>query len=169
MKRTLWLTLVVVLAIVGYAWAEQYLATANGKGLIGKDGIRWRAIYAQTLSGDATGSSSGFMMSVADKTASYSVSAADCGKVINASTSGTKEFDLPAVTAVSNGWFVVVANGGGATLTVNPYAADSTILGLTNAAGDAISNSTAGNSMMLIKTSSGWQPLAPYGTWSDAN
>jgi hypothetical protein len=157
------------LALTGSAYAEQVLTTTNGKGSIGQSGRAWRAAYVQTIDGDATGSISGYLMLASPKTASYSITAADCGKLITASTSGAKEFDLPAVTTISAGWSIAIANSGGATLTVNPYGTDSTILGLTSSAGDAISNSTVGNTVTLTYTAQGWVATAIYGTWADAN
>lgn len=168
-KRIIWLTLVALALSLVPAFAEQVLTTTNGKGSIGKPGVAWRAAYIQTLDGDATGSASGYLMLAAAKTASYSIAAADCGKLITASTSGAKEFDLPSVATISAGWSISIANSGGATLTVNPYGTDSTILGLTNAAGDAISNSTVGNTITLVYTAQGWVNKSSYGTWADAN
>lgn len=44
------------------------------------------------------------------------------------------------------------------------------IIGLTNSAGDKITNATAGNSVTLEAVSANeWAPIAIYGTWADGN
>lgn len=53
---------------------------------------------------------------------------------------------------------------------VDPADTSDQILGLTNAAGDSITNATNGNSVVLEAVgANSWAPVAIYGTWSDSN
>lgn len=95
-----------------------------------------------------------------------SILSTQCGSTfVNTATS---QFELPEASTVI-GCTLTFVTGATSTLVVNPDDADQ-ILVETNAVGDAISNATNGNSIMLQAISaSEWAPLSNVGTWADAN
>lgn len=116
------------------------------------------------LSGDTV--TMGGTSSVIAATAT-TLTAAQCGSVFK--NSGAVQVELPALSSSLIGCEYTFITGNATNFDVNPADADS-ILGLTNAAGDAIRNATLGNSVTLKALSAtGWAPIGIYGTWTDIN
>ena len=109
------------------------------------------------------------LIKVVAKTTTGALTANECrgGVVTNTGAAGAIVLTLPAPVAGMR--FKVCLT---AALDVDLNPADGTqILGLTNAAGDAISSAaTVGNSIELVALSSTqWAAFAASGTWSDVN
>lgn len=109
---------------------------------------------------------------VAAKTAAYTVTAAESGGVFtNSAAEGAVTFTLPAVASGLQYTFVVVTVQN---LVVNPGDNDQIIL-LTNADGDSITASTAGESVTLVSDGTNWYPVGLIGAnnvitdWADSN
>ena len=86
----------------------------------------------------------------------------------NAGAVGGGVWALPEASTVIGQTFCFVTIAA-QNLDINPDNAD-LILALTNAAGDAIRNATAGNSICLTAMdATNWAATAIYGTWSDVN
>ena len=97
------------------------------------------------------------------------IAAAEAGDLqTNTGAVGGGVWNLPEASTVIGKIFyvgVTVAQN----LDINPDDADQ-ILGLTNAAGDAIRNATVGNSITLIAgDATNWIAMGPYGTWTDVD
>jgi hypothetical protein len=96
--------------------------------------------------------------------------ALDMGKVwTNLGDGNGTVFTLPEASTVLGRdiTFVVLA---AQNLDINPYDSTDQILGLTNAAGDAIRNATIGGTVTLLAVGNdAWVVQSSYGTWSDAN
>lgn len=94
------------------------------------------------------------------------LTAAQCGTTFY--NTAAVELDLPdAATALGCRYTFVVLNA--SNYDIDPDAADQ-ILGLTDAAGDKIRNSTIGGTITLEAVSaSQWAVIGSYGTWSDAD
>lgn len=91
---------------------------------------------------------------------------ANCGTTYT--NSSTAQINLPEAST-GNGCRITFVTGTGMLITINPDDADQ-ILIETNAAGDSITNTTEGNSIILEAISdSTWAPLSSIGTWTDAN
>jgi hypothetical protein len=107
---------------------------------------------------------------VTAKTADYAVLAADMDKVFtNTGASGAVVFTLPEASTVigESVYFVVTV---AQNLDVNPADATDQILGLTNAAGDALRNATIGGVVGLMSVGDdAWVATTNYGTWADVN
>ena len=126
--------------------------------------INGGTITGANLVGSGSASIGGFLMTVSPKAAGYSMTAADSGKVFYMSAGG--ELDLPDAVVGTVFNIVVVA---GATVIVNPLGSD-TILGLTNAAGDSITNTGGGTITLVCPLADKWYCLGTaYGTWTDTD
>ncbi len=106
------------------------------------------------------------------KTASYSTTAADAGKLItNEGASAEITIDLPEASTVVGDVYSIGLTGA-YTVNVNPDDADQ-ILGETNAAGDAIQSVTAGSVVVLrAADDTNWLVEGIYAdasAWSDVN
>ena len=97
------------------------------------------------------------------------VSAGDAGQIYdNTGAGGAVVFNLPEASTVIGKSFTFCVTAAQA-LDVNPADGDQ-ILGLTNAAGDAIRNATAGGSVTLtVLDATNIVATAYQGTWSDVN
>lgn len=101
--------------------------------------------------------------------ASGALSITDCGATYTLTASDNLTLDLPEASTAIGCEFGFATLNASATVTVNPDDADQ-ILGETNAAGDAISNNTVGDSIRLRAVSdSQWIAEGTVGTWADAN
>jgi len=129
------------------ATADRTLTLPNASGVV--------QLTTKTVTDDADG------MIAGDFTAAMK------GHVItNAGAVGGAVFALPAATAGDVYTFVVAA---AQNMDINPDDADQ-ILGLTNAAGDAVRNATIGGSVTLLAIdATNWVVIGSYGTWSDVN
>jgi hypothetical protein len=154
--------------------AEQYSPSYNHRGNIGDSGRIWQYGYFDNLIGDGTNAVQyGFKRYVVSKTSSYSLTAADCGKVFNnQGASAAIQFDLPALAASGlQGCFYTFIVGTAKSVKVNPSSASSDIISsLGSSVGDAIGNATVGGSITLLATSaSEWVNVGSQGTWGDEN
>lgn len=97
------------------------------------------------------------------------VSSADAGQIYdNTGAAGAVVFNLPEASTVIGKSFTFCVTAA-QNLDVNPADGDQ-ILGLTNAAGDAIRNATAGGSVTLtVLDATNIVATAYQGTWSDVN
>jgi hypothetical protein len=122
------------------------------------------------VSGKAQVSSNGYGYLLTQSAVSGDLTASDCGKTYTADDS--ELFNLPALSSTTLGCRYTFIHGVSAAVTkrlnINPDSANK-ILGLTNAAGDAVTNDTIGNSLTLEAIGSGWAPVGIYGTFYDAN
>jgi len=102
-----------------------------------------------------------------ENTANKTVTIYDTGTLFNnKGATGQITYTLPA--AVSDVWYCFYVYAA-QTVLVNPDDADQ-IYHLTNAAGDAITNTTAGDSLCLHAVdATGWIPMQENGTWNDAD
>ena len=99
------------------------------------------------------------------KTANYPVTAADTAALIG--TTNAITLTLPGAAVGLN---YCIFNQDGADIKIDPLDATDTILVLTNAAGDRLTNTTIGDSVCLVALSaSSWAPLERVGTWADGN
>jgi len=126
-----------------------------------------------------TGIGSGGLYSA--KTASYTVTASDCGNIITATT-GTLTFTLPATVANCKLTFINAVGGAGA-LKIDPNDADqifggctlaASVVSIAGAAGDSITNTTGtavkGDTVTLIGDGTdGWFIQGCQGIWADTN
>jgi len=160
------LAAVFAVSIVAPAMAvERISPTKNHLGNVGTSTRIWQYGYFDNLIGDGTNATQyGYKKSVKLITTDTTLTDADCGKVITYALNASLQVGLPA--AVAGLWFIIV--NGPSTITINPQDADY-IRALTNAAGDAIRNTTTGNAILLIATSDSEWAGIPYGTWSDVN
>ncbi|OPY91881.1 MAG: hypothetical protein A4E73_01685 [Syntrophaceae bacterium PtaU1.Bin231] len=160
------LAAVFVVSLVGPLMAaERYSPNKNHTGNLGTSTRIWQYGYIDNLVGDGTNATLyGFKKSVKVMSATDSqLSVSDCGKVITNSNSA--ELLLPAPTVGCEFWFYTrVAN-----LVVNPSTDAYYIRAHTNAAGDKLQNTTVGNALYLIATSTTEWMGFNYGTWSDVN
>jgi hypothetical protein len=152
--------------------AERYSPSYNHRGNIGDSGRIWQYGYFDKLIGDGTNASLyGFKHYVVSKTTSYSLTAADCGKVFNnQGASAAIQFDLPALAASGlQGCTYTFVVGTAKSIKVNPSSASSDIIpGLTGHVGDAIGCATVGGAITLMATSaSEWTNVGNYQTWGD--
>jgi hypothetical protein len=106
---------------------------------------------------------------VTAKTEAYPVVAGDAGTVFTNTGDGDGVvLSLPEASTVIGKRFTFVVLAA-QNLDVNPDDADQ-ILGLTNGAGDAIRNATAGGKVTLLAVdATNWVVDGSYGTWTDAN
>lgn len=165
------LAAVFLMAQVLPAWAaETYAPTYNHRGNIGTSGRIWQNAYFDNIIGNGTNATQyGFKRYVVSKTSSYSLTAADCGKVFNnQGATAAVVFDLPAVTSSTyQGCYYTFVVGTAKSVRIQPDTTD-IILGATSAAGEKLGNATVGNSVTLTATSaSEWTPTSIYGTWGD--
>ena len=138
-------------------------ATITGSSYAGTAALTTGTV-STSLSGGGTATSSGFLMTVSSKAAGYSMTAADSGKVFYVSAGA--ELDLPDAV-VGRVYTVVVASSVSAV--INPLGAD-TIVGLTNAGGDSITNTGDGTITLVCAVADKWHPVGTaYGTWSDSD
>jgi len=159
------LAAVFVVSLVGPLMAaERYSPNKNHSGNIGTSGRIWQYGYFDNLVGDGTNATQyGFKRSVKEVATGTTLTAADCGKIIVNTQSA--EVTLPAPVAGCDFWFYTrVAN-----LVVNPSTDAYYIRAHTNAAGDKLQNTTVGNALYLIATSTTEWMGFNYGTWSDVN
>lgn len=151
--------------------AQEVSPYRNHTGYVGNSTHIWQYGYFDKLVGNGTNATiNGFRKVVTAKTASYSVTAADCGKVFsNYGTTSYITFDLPSVTSLSGCEFTFLV-ASASSMIVAPRGTDY-IRGLTNAAGDSISNGgTVGNAITIITDGVNWFSNGTgYGTWSDDN
>jgi len=90
-----------------------------------------------------------------------------CGKSFKNSAAAV--VTLPAAVTASVGCQISFMVAHASNYDVNPNGTDQ-ILGLTNAAGDAIRNATLGGSVTLQAMAAGqWVVMGSYGTWTDVN
>ncbi len=138
--------------------------TTGGNATIGGD-----ATVAGTLgvTGETSLAAVTSKAKVTTKTAAYTVTVAETGVVFNnIGAGGAVTFTLPTAAAGLQYCFATVA---AQQIAVDP-ASTNAILALTNAGGDKITNSTAGNSVCLVGVSATqWVARDVYGTWADAN
>lgn len=118
-----------------------------------------------SLSGAGTATSSGFLWNVAPKTADYTATAADNGKLIYFSGGGTKTLTLATATAGSN---IACASPSGTTVTVNP-AGTNQIVDITDAAGDSIQSAGAICIMLVSPVANAWMVLTDKTGLTDTN
>lgn len=96
-----------------------------------------------------------------------SLTSSQCGSVILSSS--TIQAGLPNATSALIGCHYTFVTGIASTFQVNPGDTD-TIVAQTNAAGDRISNTTAGNTITLLAVAvSQWVVTGISGTWADSN
>lgn len=120
-----------------------------------------------SLTGDGGDALSGFLQNqVASSTTT--LTAAQCGSTIIGG--GTHTLTLPEASTVLGCRYTFI-NSGSDTITVDPNDGTDQILVLTNAAGDSLTNGTAGNSLVIEAIGDdAWAPVgAEKGTWTDAN
>ncbi len=119
--------------------------------------------------GDGGDVISGMLYTVTDDTNGKTVAIAEAGTVqTNSGASGPAVWNLPeASTAIGMSFtFVTVAVQN---LDINPDDADQ-ILVLTNGAGDAVRNATAGNTLTLLAIdATNWVVVGEKGTWTDVD
>lgn len=123
-------------------------------------------LVAQDL--DTTGLTSGRVRVTAETiSATLTAQQVSSGIVTNEGAGGAIVLTLPAA---AQGMVVTVALSDALDVDVNPDDADQ-ILGLTDAAGDAISSDAAAGSMvsLVAVSASEWLPLGERGTWTDVN
>ncbi len=107
------------------------------------------------------------IQSIAVSGATDALTSADCGKTFKNSAAAV--VTLPAIPAALVGCKITFVVGHASNYDVNPNGTEQ-ILGLTNAAGDAIRNATLGGSVTLIASAVGlWTSLGTVGTWTDVN
>jgi len=123
-----------------------------------------------TITGDGGDAFGGFLKTVTNDADGKTLTIAESGTVqTNSGAVGGGIWNLPeASTAI--GMYFTFAVSATQNLDINPDAADQ-ILGLTNAAGDAIRNATAGSTITLLAIdATNWVTVGTaYGTWSDVN
>lgn len=164
--------LLVLLAFALPAMSAQEVSPyRNHTGYVGNSSHIWQYGYFDKLVGNGTNATiNGFRKVVTAKSASYSVTAPDCGKVFsNYGATGYVTFDLPSVTSLSGCEFTFLVSAASSVI-VNPGGTDY-IRGLTNAAGDSISNSgTVGNAITIVTDGVYWYSNGTgYGNWADTN
>lgn len=123
----------------------------------------------EDIVGDGGGTISGMLWTVENHTAGDTLTIAEAGTVHTNSGAGEGiVLNLPeASTAIGVRYTFVTVTA--QNLDINPDDADQ-ILVLTNAAGDAIRNATAGNTVTLLAIdATNWVVIGEKGTWSDAN
>lgn len=151
--------------------AQEVIPYRNHTGYVGNSNHIWQYGYFDKLVGDGTnGTINGFKKVVVAKTASYSVTAADCGKVFsNKGATAQIYFDLPAISTSIAGCEYTFLVSAATSVTVNPNGTDYLKV-MTNAAGDGVTNGTAGSCLKLLTDGYNWYPNGTaYGTWSDSN
>ncbi len=121
------------------------------------------------ITGDGGAAIAGMLKVVTDDTNGKTITIAESGTVqTNAGAVGGGIWDLPeASTAIGQYYTIIVAAV--QNLDVNPDNGDQ-ILGLTDAAGDAVRSATAGDSLTLIAIdATNWVVVSVYGTWTDVD
>lgn len=165
------LVFLVLLAFALPAMSAQEVAPyRNHTGYVGNSTHIWQYGYFDKLVGDGTNATiNGFRRVVTAKTASYSVTTADCGKVFsNYGATAAVYFDLPAVSTVTGCEYTFLVSAATSVI-VNPNGTDY-IKVMTNAAGDSLTNAVAGSVLRLFSDGYQWWPDGTaYGTWSDSN
>ena len=117
---------------------------------------------------DASGIVQLATVTVSAKTAEYTITAAQTGQMFtNEGATADIIFNLPDAAAGLN---YIIANSDSTpySVTVNPVTAD-TILGSTNAAGDAVINMTQGGIIHVYGGNASQWYAYYYGTWADIN
>lgn len=150
--------------------AQEVAPYRNHTGYVGNSTHVWQYGYFDKLVGDGTNATiNGFRKVVTAKTASYSVTAADCGKVFsNYGAAPAVTFDLPSVSTVTGCQYTFLVSAASSVI-VSPYGTDY-IKVMTDAGGDSLSNKTAGSVLKVISDGNNWYPDgAAYGTWVDQN
>ena len=172
-RRFAFLCVVVAVLMLGasVAWAvESYTPYRNHQGNIGSSTRVWQYGYFDNLRGDGTNATiHGFRKTVTAKTANYSVTAADCGKVFsNYGATTSVRFDMPSVSAVTGCEFTFLVSVTSSVI-FEPYGTDYLKV-MTNAGGDSLDNATAGSVLKVISDGYNWYPNGTaYGTWTDRN
>jgi hypothetical protein len=150
---------------------------ATGNGTVGGTlEVTGNATFTATIdangaiTGDGGGALSGMLDTVTNDADGKTLTIAEAGTVqTNAGAVGGGIWNLPeASTAIGVRYtFVTMA---AQNFDINPDDADK-ILGLTDAAGDAIRNATVGNSIVLeAMDATNWAVISTaYGTWTDVN
>jgi len=121
-----------------------------------------------SVTGDGGDQLTGFLNTVAVKTAEYTPTAGDCGKTFtNEGASGTVTWNLDNVSTA--GWHATWVNVAGQEMRIDPAAGD-TFVAITNANGDQITNATGGNTVTAeAVTNTKWVITGYYGTWNDGD
>lgn len=123
--------------------------------------------FTTDIVGDGGDQMYGFLKNQVAATAT-TITAAQCGSVFLNTGASPVQMELPEASTVI-GCQLSFVTATATAFTVNPDNADQ-ILVQTNAAGDATSNATLGNSITIQAISaSQWAPISVVGTWSDAN
>lgn len=155
-------------AVINGKWKfEQLIVMSGGTTLSGANTISGATTIsgAQTVTGSVIGSITHYTQASTPVT----LTSTACGKAYgNKGATGTLVYNLPEASTVV-GCRITFTTYAAQTIGVNPGDADQ-ILALTNAAGDSITNATAGNSVTLLATDdTNWIAVAIYGTWADGN
>jgi len=119
--------------------------------------------------GDGGGAISGMLQTVTNDADGKTVAIAESQTAqTNAGAIGGGIWNLPEASTAIGAQFTFVCMAA-QNLDVNPDNADQ-ILGLASAAGDAIRNATAGNTVTLLAVdATNWVVVSSYGTWTDVN
>jgi hypothetical protein len=147
-------------------------------GYLGTSTFPWGYIYGQTITGTTlNGQLDDFNFEQDSGATTATLTAAGSGEVYhNDQASGaTVTYTLPLGSTLSGGeiYMFVDTAGTPSGLIVDCGSTNEQILGETNAAGDSITSTTAGNTITLMFLESGvsdyWVPIAAWGTWADSN
>lgn len=120
--------------------------------------------------GDGGGQMYGMLRTVTVDADARTITTAEAQTVIvNTGQAGAGVKALPEASTAHGVQITFVVTTGGQNFDINPDDADQ-ILGLTDAAGDAIRCSTAGSTVTLLCVDdTNWVVVSSYGTWADAN
>jgi hypothetical protein len=147
--------------------------TAEFDGAVRIDGALTTA-SSVTGTGTSGQTITGYLRTVEAKTANYSVTAADSGKVftINGAAANV-EFDLPATPTAGTQYLFVHTHSGTTpySLTVDPGATER-IIGLTDAVGNSVVTGSIGATLEVTAvaytgTTMAWAVSSSYSGWAD--
>lgn len=135
----------------------------------GKINLVGEVSTGDAITGDGTAALGGFLNTVTNDADGKNLAITECGTTqTNAGAVGGGVWNLPeASTAI--GCRITFVTMAAQNFDINPDDADK-ILGLTDAAGDAIRNATVGNTVTLQAVdATNWAVISNYGTWTDVN